>query len=729
MSKQRTRPGKGSLRDSPQPTKAPVKPPAGASLDAFFPYRKTVCYGVIAALSFLLYANTLGHQYALDDAIVITQNQFTTQGFKGIGDIMTSDVFLGFFKTEKNLVAGGRYRPASVATFAIEYQLFGENPGVSHFVNILLYALTGLAIFIFLTRLLMTHQSKYRDLKYVPLLASLLFIAHPIHTEAVANIKGRDEIMTLLFAVLAGNAFLKYYDFRKMSSLVVGAVWFFLALLSKENAITWLAIIPFTFYFFRNWNWSKAGFATGAAVVVAGVYLGMRQAFTNTSLDQTVTELMNNPFVAATAAQKFATIVYTWGRYLLLLLFPHPLTHDYYPYHIPLMDFSDWQVIASALVYVALGVIALVGLKGKKLYSFCIIYFIATFSVVSNLLFPVGTFMSERFVYVSSVGFVLLVAYYINLWAVRANENKPLATPFDYKPAIALVAIMMLTYSAKTIARNPVWEDNYSLFFGDWENSPNSAKLNNAVGGSSLEFLDKPETTPAERKRYTEQAKKALNKAIEIHPRFTNAYLLLGNAYVKGDSNFTEGAKAYVNALNINPNYQDAVTNLGVALNKIRDPQQATQLMHQIVTENPTNFRLWFYYGQMARKAKQFDTAIQAFRQTAKIKPDFGDAYNQLGLLYGQDLQQIDSSIAVLQRGVVADPAFPDVSDNLAVAYGIKGNYNAAINTLNQAIARNPNHGKFYNTMAITYQAMGDRQKAQYYFAEAQRLGGTPMKQ
>lgn len=716
MSKQRTR--------NPEPAKAPIKLPVGASLESFFPYKKTICYGVIAALTFVLYVNTLWNEYALDDAIVITQNQYTQQGFKGIGKIMTTDVFLGFFKTEKSLVAGGRYRPLSVATFAVEHELFGDNPGVSHFINLLLYALTGIVLFVLLTRLLMVHQSKYRELKYLPLLASLLFIAHPIHTEAVANIKGRDEIMTLLFALLAADGFLKYYDARRMRSLIVGAVWFFLALLSKENAITWLAVIPLTFYFFRTWDWNKAGFATGAAVVIAGIYLGMRQAFTDTSLDKEVTELMNNPFVGATAAQKFATIIYTWGKYLLLLLVPLKLSHDYYPYQVPLMEFSDWQVILSALIYVGLGVLALVGLKGKKLYSFCIIYFLATFSVVSNLLFPVGTFMSERFVYISSLGFVLLVAYYIHVWATRYNQ-KTLTTPFDYKPAIALVGVLLLGYSARTIARNPVWKNNYSLFFGDWENSPNSAKLNNAIGGSSLEFLDKPEVSAAEKRRYTEQAKKALNHALEIYPRFTNAWLLLGNAYVKGDSNFVEGAKAYISCLTINPNYQDAVTNLGVALNKIKDPQAATALMKDATTKAPSNYRLWFYYGQMARRAKQFETSIAAYKQSAKLKPDFGDAYNQLGLLFGQDLNQLDSSIAYLQRGVAADPNFPDVRDNLAVAYGIKGNYAEAIKTLDEAIKRDPTHAKFYTTMGITLRATGDNQRAQYYFAEAQRLGGS----
>jgi protein O-mannosyl-transferase len=714
MSKQRTR--------NPEPAKAPIKRPVGASLESFFPYKKTVCYGVIAALTFALYVNTLWNEYALDDAIVITQNQYTQRGFKGIGKIMTTDVFLGFFKTEKSLVAGGRYRPLSVATFAVEHELFGDNPGVSHFINMLLYALTGIVLFVFLTRLLMMHQSKYRELKYLPLLASLLFIAHPIHTEAVANIKGRDEIMTLLFALLAADCFLKYYDARRMRSLIVGGVWFFLALLSKENAITWLAVIPMTFYFFRTWYWNKAGYATGAAIAIAGIYLGMRQAFTDTSLGKEVTELMNNPFVGATAAQKFATIIYTWGKYLLLLLVPYNLSHDYYPYQIPLMDFSDWQVIVSALVYVGLGVLALVGLKGKKLYSFCIIYFLATFSVVSNLLFPVGTFMSERFVYISSLSFCLYAAYLIHLWAARYSEKKTLDTPFDYRPAIALVALLILGYSVRTIARNPVWKNNYSLFSGDLKNSPNSAKLNNAFGGTSLEFLDKPEISAAEKKRHTAEAKVALKKAIEIYPGFTNAWLLLGNAYVKGDSNFVEGAKAYIQCLTINPNYQDAVTNLGVALNRMKDPQAATALMREATAKAPGNYRLWYYYGSMARKSKQYDVAIAAYKQSTKLKPDYGDAYNQIGLLYGQDLNQIDSSIAYLQKAVTAEPTFTDANDNLAVAYGIRGNYQQAVDVLQRAIQANPNHAKYYSTMGITYRAMGDMQKAQYYLTESQRL-------
>ena len=70
------------------------------------------------------------------------------KGFLGIGEILGNDTFLGFFKVEKSLVAGGRYRPLSLVTFAIEYQLFGESPKVSHFINVVLYALTGMLLYL-----------------------------------------------------------------------------------------------------------------------------------------------------------------------------------------------------------------------------------------------------------------------------------------------------------------------------------------------------------------------------------------------------------------------------------------------------------------------------------------------------------------------------------------------------------------------------------------------------
>ncbi len=175
---------------------------------------KFYIYCLIVLSCFVLYGNTISCDYALDDAELITGNRYTQKGISGIKDIFAYDSFKGYGEKYLNAVSGGRYRPLSIATFAIEHSFFGNNPHVSHFINILLYAFCCLLIFILFSRLLKKFPKSHWYLS-IPFIATILFIAHPIHTEVVANIKGRDEIMSLLFSLLAMLFLLNYLDSKK----------------------------------------------------------------------------------------------------------------------------------------------------------------------------------------------------------------------------------------------------------------------------------------------------------------------------------------------------------------------------------------------------------------------------------------------------------------------------------------------------------------------------------
>src|ERR1035437_3609670 len=210
-------------------------------------------YWLLLAVAMLVYGNSIFNNYALDDAMVITDNAFTQKGVGGIKDILTADTFYGFFKENTNNVAGGRYRPFSLITFAFEYQFFGLSPHFSHFINILLFGFCGIGIFIFIKKILQSTQLKYLENSIIPLLTAVLFLVHSIHTEAVANIKGRDEIFSLLFSIFTVIYLMKYIDEgRQTKHLLIGFLLFFFALLSKENSFTFIIIIPMTFYFFRK---------------------------------------------------------------------------------------------------------------------------------------------------------------------------------------------------------------------------------------------------------------------------------------------------------------------------------------------------------------------------------------------------------------------------------------------------------------------------------------------
>ena len=159
---------------------------------------------IVFSFGFLLYVNTFQNQYAVDDTIIITSNRFAQAGFEGISDILTTDAFEGHFgERGKTLVAGGRYRPLSIVSFAIEIGLWGKNhPQRSHLINAILYGLLGIVSLLFL-RLILPSNRKKPWYVALPFWITMLYLAHPIHTEAIANIKGRDELMGMLFSMLA----------------------------------------------------------------------------------------------------------------------------------------------------------------------------------------------------------------------------------------------------------------------------------------------------------------------------------------------------------------------------------------------------------------------------------------------------------------------------------------------------------------------------------------------
>lgn len=326
----------------------------------------------IALFSFLLYSNTLFFKYTLDDTLVITENTFTKQGFAGISKILTNDSFVGFFGENKNVLPGGRYRPLSQITFAIEYAFFGLNPGISHFINVFLFTLLCTLLFVLLNRLFkFTQQANWY--LHLPFITTIFFAAHPIHTEVVANIKGRDEIMSLLFVFTAFFFILKYFETlinsKKILFLLAVFISYLLALLSKENAATFLLVIPITLYFFSRESAIRKSICFLPLLFAFIVFMFIRYNalgfFIGKHIEQT--ELLNNPYLGINISDKIATIFFTLWKYIQLLFFPHPLTHDYYPKQIPIINWSDYRAFMPLLVYIGLIIFSIWGFLRKTL--------------------------------------------------------------------------------------------------------------------------------------------------------------------------------------------------------------------------------------------------------------------------------------------------------------------------------------------------------------------------
>ena len=482
---------------------------------------------VLVLLSFGIYYTCLPYDYVLDDKIVVSENQYTKQGFQGIWKIMTTESFEGYFGEKKDLVQGNRYRPLSIVTFAIEYGIIGElNPRVSHFINILLYSLTGIVLMMVLMMLFRNFKANHWWFS-IPFIAALLYIAHPIHTEAVANIKGRDEIMTMLFSLLALYGSLRYMDTGKISWLIGTTVYYLLGLLSKENAITFLAVIPMTIYFFSNTNWSRLKTIMIWLVIASVLYMILRQNTAGgVNLAQQSKDLMNNPFLGMTSVEKMGSIMYSLGKYIALLFWPHPLSHDYYPYAIPKTSIIAAIPLLSLAAYALMTYFGLKGISKKSVYAYSALFYLATLSIVSNIVINVGTFMNERFVFMASAGFSIAVAYFL-------VEHLPKLTKYGRPLGMVLAGIMIIGYSAKSYARVPVWKDALSLNSAAVAISSNSARANSFMATA---LFDKYKETlmPNAIKTLTDEQRNLLdwtafyaNKALSIVPDYSNANLML----------------------------------------------------------------------------------------------------------------------------------------------------------------------------------------------------------
>ncbi len=649
---------------------------------------------LLFVLGVALYANTLTFDYAVDDAIVIYDNEFTCKGMAGYGGLLKYDTFRGFFKVEgkDKLVSGGRYRPLTPLMYATEVQLFAPkkrdvagqpvmdkdgdtvfdpNEGgklnavkfVGHLVNVLLYGLTGVVLFWFLLKIFAPDGQMKGSTGFGPFVAlgaTLLFMVHPIHTEVVANVKGRDEIVSLLGSLAALYLSLKAFYEGKKSLNVAAAVVFFMALLSKENAITFVAIVPLTFFFFTNAKPGKIFLQTLPFLAAAALFILLRIGVLGMDFGgEPPRELMNNPFLKLVGnqyvdfsfAEKTATNFFTLGKYLLLLLFPHPLSHDYYPRAIGIMSFDDWQVILAVLAHLALLGYALVRLPKKDPVSYGILFYLLTLSIASNFVFPIGTNMNERFLYMPSIGFAMVVATL--LYRLTDQTGRP-------KPTVLIGGIaVLLAFSVKTFTRNFVWKDNYTLFTTDIKTVPNSAKLRNATGGELVAQSLKPENA-ARKTTMLNEAVGHLNEAMKIHPGYKNPLLILGNAY----------------------NY-----------------------------------------------LQQYEASIQAYEQALKLDPEYGEAKNNLaitcrqaGQFFGEKKGDIARAFTYLNRAYELNPNDYETLRLLGVANGVSGNGQKAVEFFTKALEKEPNNAAAYYNLASAYYNIGQADKTAELMAKAKEI-------
>lgn len=668
----------------------------------------------IIVLVFIAYSNTLTLDYALDDRMIITENQFTKKGIAGIPEIMTNDAFTGFFGTKKSLVAGGRYRPLTQIMFAFEYQFFGLNPVVSHLINLLLYILLCVLLYALLRELFVFEKDKewYYSLAFW---SALIFSLHPVHTEVVANIKGRDEIASLLGALAAFWFAIKYLKTEKIIHLLWMMLVFLLGVFSKENALTFVGVIPLSLFFFFKPNLKKQILIVSPLLLVSGIFLFFRQMAIGDLINQEIApEILNNPFLNVDSSTEFATVLYTWWKYLAIMLFPHPLTHDYYPFQIAYYSLSNVFILLFLLALLVLAFTAVYKFFKNSLWAWALMVVAATFSVQSNLFFNIGTFMNERFLFVPSLGLSVLIAMPF-IYFLKNEKYK--------KTVFSLLIFLMFAYSAKTFSRNFAWKNDQTLFRTDVKISSNSIKCNVSAGGVTVEMA-KEAKTEVEKQQLINEALGYLSKAQKMHPQSFYAWFLAANAYSEiGD---WDNAFLYMkNALIINSHSFEAQNNMHYIAQKSYMAQNFTvsagaySLLAKLDEGNETYF---ISLANSLSYINQADSSLRILQRVIGINPQSAEAYGRMGEIYGRVFNDLGKAEFYLLKSLSLDKDDLSANENMGIVLGMQGRFQESLQYLYRAVKIDSMQARIYLNISGTYKYMGDQVRSDEYAAKANAL-------
>lgn len=578
----------------------------------------------IALAGFVLYANTLHHDYTLDDYSVIKENRLTRQGWGAFPEVFKTPYRFGYYFTQDEL-----YRPIPKAMFAAEYALAPDNAHLGHWINVLLYALCGLLLFLVLNKYI------NRGL-IIPFASSLLFIAHPIHTEVVASIKSRDEILSLFFILLSLRFMYSYVTKEKPVSIIAAMSFYFLSLLSKESGITFIAVFPLMIYFFTNVSINKNARTTVCMLIPVVIFLIVRFSILGNGLKTTFAVADNLLMAAPDAISRFATAVYILGIYLRLLFFPHPLVFDYSFNQIPIVNAGDWRFLISFLVYLALFGYAIVRFRRKDFLSFSILCFLIAISIFSNVFLIIGTSFGERLLFLPSLGFCLAIAFLLSKFLSpdkEQMENSVKEFLSNNVKMLSVLCVVFILYSFKTITRNEVWKNNYTLFSSDVKLSPNSTRTHYYLGNllAKPDALGRTDSTTVQLTLDT--AIVELKKAVEIYPSFADAYNQLGVAYYR-KKNMEEAFRYYSKAIENNATNSTFHSNLGTLYFEKQDFNNALKAFGKAVELDPNYTEGLANLGSTYGALGDYDSALKYLHQCIRTSPDYAQAYFFLSITY-----------------------------------------------------------------------------------------------
>ena len=482
-----------------------------------------ICFVVV----FLIYGNTLSGDFVFDDRSIVSHYSF----LKDINNL-PEVVLMGYWTEESGL-----YRPVVLISYALNSAFFGPSPFSFHLINLILYSFIGYLLYLLIRRIF----PKKEKLAY---LFPILFLVLPIHTEVVANVVGRAEILALLFSLLV---FLELA--KSKSNFWKAGLWFLLALGSKEVAIAVLPIALFILFYKNKCCFNKKNIGDYFSPLIilftsAFVYFSVRFLVLGQYFFSNNATLTENPLKFVSFGERIATSFAILFLYIKKSFLGFNLCSDYSYNQIPVPEsFFNFKTLLGLSIFLFFIFSLIFFLRRAPVLALGSAFFLFSFLPVSNLIFPMGTIAGERLMFFPSVGLCLYLTQGL-IWLYKIKSSKV----FHFL-SIVLIIGLICSYGAKSFIRSFDWLTEKNLFISAAQCAPDSV-LSRSNMGTVYYFEGE-----------YKEAEEEILEAHKIYDKYSKAVNNLGLIYWKKEE-YNKAKEQYFKAIKNWPPYEGVYENL-----------------------------------------------------------------------------------------------------------------------------------------------------------------------
>ena len=496
-----------------------------------------------------------------------------------------------------------------------------------------------------------------------------LFLIHPLHTEVVANIKSRDEILTMIFGITSLIFFLNFLESEKRNYLfgALSILALVLSFLSKENGITFVGILLVLAYF-KNSERINLYVKYSLPILGGVVLLGIRfYVYSDSVFENNATELLEslqyredgflgNPLHDATGMMQLLPNVFNiLVKNLGLLVFPITLVHDYGFSHSMMVSWSDPLVIISVIFHLALLYFMIREFKKKSALLFGILFYFISLSVYLHIIQVGPDYMGERFLFIPSLGFLIAIVVLIERISKASfnTDAEPIWKNKNAKIAFGILGVFILLGFVKTINRNKAWENNTTLFETDIVALDDCARTQyNYAVLLHDEYYKNPTIPKQEKILYHYQ------RAVDITDRSMTSMLDLGKAYMEFEQ-VEKGKKIFEQAAVAHKGLASPLMMLGqyYLSQELYDEALVEYNKAQELSKLPSTFH---WKAVCYLKLNQIEKAVETIEEGEKYNPTESGYYVLMTDLYIAQ-KSFDKAKVAIKKALDLAPDDPNV--------------------------------------------------------------------